>query len=163
MRNMLDIGTLQCYTLLMKGITMSSLIIYHGSVSIIEHPEYGKGKPYNDYGLGFYCTESLDLAKEWAVDKDRNGYANKYALDMTDLKLLDLSEKSFTVLHWITLLLQNRVFTLKSDIAKAGKAIPAIVFAVLKPFVSSAFLFSTPTKPSCPVLFLVKYLLMERL
>lgn len=100
---------------------MSNLIIYHGSVSVIERPEYGKGKPYNDYGLGFYCTESLDLAKEWAVRENRDGYANKYSLDMEGLNLLDLSQKGFTVLHWITLLLQNRIFTLKSDIAKIGK------------------------------------------
>lgn len=39
--------------------------LYHGSKDIIEHPRYGAGKPYNDYGRGFYCTESLDLAKEW--------------------------------------------------------------------------------------------------
>lgn len=100
---------------------MSNLIIYHGSNSIIERPIYGKGKPYNDYGLGFYCTEALDLAKEWAVTENCNGYANKYSLDMSDLKLLDLSQKNYNVLHWITLLLQNRVFTLKSDIAKMGK------------------------------------------
>lgn len=100
---------------------MSNLIIYHGSVSVIERPEYGKGKPYNDYGLGFYCTESLDVAKEWAVGENRDGYANKYSLDMEGLNLLDLSQKGFTVLHWITLLLQNRIFTLKSDIAKIGK------------------------------------------
>lgn len=97
------------------------LIIFHGSVSIIEKPLYGKGKPYNDYGLGFYCTSSLDLAKEWAVDENRDGYANKYALDMNDLQVLDLCQKGFTTLHWITVLLQNRVFTLKSDIAKLGK------------------------------------------
>ncbi len=118
---------------------MENLIIYHGSVSVIERPEYGKGKPYNDYGIGFYCTQSLDLAKEWAVDKDRDGYANKYALDMSDLKLLDLSDKGFTVLHWITLLLQNRIFTLKSDIAKVGKeylianfALPTADYDVIK-------------------------------
>ena len=35
--------------------------------------------------------------------------------------MLDLSQKGFTTLHWITLLLQNRVFTLKNDIIKAGK------------------------------------------
>lgn len=97
------------------------LIIYHGSVSIIEKPEYGKGKPYNDYGLGFYCTESLDLAKEWAVGADSNGYANKYALDLEGLNLLNLTDKRFTTLHWITLLVQNRAFNLKSDIAKFGK------------------------------------------
>lgn len=96
------------------------MIIYHGSVSIIDKPEFGKGKRYNDYGLGFYCTEDLNLAKEWAVDEDRNGYANKYMLDMDGLTVLDLS-KNATVLHWISLLLQNRVFNLKNDIAKAGK------------------------------------------
>ncbi len=97
------------------------LVIYHGSVSIIEKPIFGKGKPYNDYGLGLYCTESLDLAKEWAVDESHNGYANKYALDLNDLQVLDLSQNEFTTLHWITVLLQNRVFTLKNDIAKLGK------------------------------------------
>lgn len=96
------------------------LIIYHGSVSIIEKPIYGKGKPYNDYGLGFYCTESIALAKEWAVTKDQNGYANKYDLDLSGLKILDLS-KTGNVLHWIALLVKNRVFNTKSEIAKVGK------------------------------------------
>lgn len=102
-------------------MSTKELIIYHGSVLIIEKPEYGKGKPYNDYGLGFYCTESLDIAKEWAVSENNNGYANKYVLDLQGLKLLNLSDVGFTTLHWITLLLQNRVFNLKSDIAKLGK------------------------------------------
>ncbi|MBQ2640754.1 MAG: DUF3990 domain-containing protein, partial [Lachnospiraceae bacterium] len=31
--------------------------IYHGSVKIIEKPQYGAGRRDNDYGLGFYCTE----------------------------------------------------------------------------------------------------------
>lgn len=100
---------------------MAEMILYHGSVSIIEQPVFGKGKRHNDYGLGFYCTQSLDLAKEWAVEENRDGYANKYSLDLQGLTILDLSQKGFTTLHWITLLLQNRVFTLKSDIIKAGK------------------------------------------
>ena len=98
----------------------NELLIFHGSVSVIEHPEFGKGKPHNDYGLGFYCTESSDLAKEWAVTETADGYANKYTLSLAGLKILDLS-KSATVLHWITILLQNRVFNLKSDISKLGK------------------------------------------
>lgn len=40
------------------------LIIYHGSQQIIEMPELGFGKKYNDYGQGSYCTESIELAKE---------------------------------------------------------------------------------------------------
>lgn len=98
----------------------NNLEIYHGSISINEQPIFGKGKSYNDYGLGFYCTESLDLAKEWAVTEENDGYANKYLLDLDDLKILDLS-KDATVLNWITILLQNRVFNLKSDISKIGK------------------------------------------
>ena len=98
----------------------NKIIIYHGSISIIEKPKYGYGKPYDDYGLGFYCTESLELAKEWAVTYTQNGYANRYSLDMTCLKVLDLS-KTGNVLHWITILLKNRFFNLKSDISKYGK------------------------------------------
>lgn len=98
----------------------SEFIIYHGSVSIIEKPQFGLGKPYNDYGLGFYCTKSLDLAKEWAVTKDLDGFANKYSLNIDGLKILDLS-KTGNVLQWITLLLKNRFFNIKNDIAKAGK------------------------------------------
>ena len=30
--------------------------LYHGSSHIVDQPKYGYGKPYNDYGLGFYCT-----------------------------------------------------------------------------------------------------------
>ncbi|MBE6580443.1 MAG: DUF3990 domain-containing protein [Ruminococcaceae bacterium] len=63
----------------------NELIIYHGSENIIEVPEYGKGKPYNDYGLGFYCTEYVELAKEWACDDKHGGFANKYILDTTGL------------------------------------------------------------------------------
>lgn len=102
-------------------MTNKELIIYHGSVSIIEQPIFGKGKPYNDYGIGFYCTQSPDLAKEWAVSDSQDGYANKYSLNVSGLNILNLSDKEFTTLHWITILLKNRVFTLKSDIAKLGK------------------------------------------
>ena len=96
------------------------LIIYHGSISIVKEPKYGLGKPYNDYGLGFYCTQSKELAKEWAVTDSQSGYANQYSLDVSELKILDLS-KTGNVLHWITLLLKNRVFSLKSAIARSGK------------------------------------------
>ena len=42
------------------------IVLYHGSEQIIEEPTFGKGKQNNDFGLGFYCTESEELAKEWA-------------------------------------------------------------------------------------------------
>ena len=99
----------------------NKMTIYHGSKDIIKKPEYGKGKPYNDYGIGFYCTEYSDLAKEWACDDKHGGYANKFELDMTDLKVLDLNGKDYCILHWISILLQNRKVTLENDVSVAAK------------------------------------------
>lgn len=44
-------------------------ILYHGSEYLIENPQFGKGSLHNDYGRGFYCTENIELAKEWACGK----------------------------------------------------------------------------------------------
>ena len=54
------------------------MILYHGSDHIIEKPVFGEGKSYNDYGRGFYCTEHVELAKEWACATGGDGYANRY-------------------------------------------------------------------------------------
>ena len=95
--------------------------IYHGSLGIIKKPIYGYGNPYNDYGIGFYCTESKELAKEWAVANELDGYANCYELDLSDLKVLNLNDKPFTVLHWLSLLVQNRQFKDKSYLVRDAK------------------------------------------
>ena len=96
-------------------------IIYHGSKDIIKHPEFGKGKSYNDYGLGFYCTDNLDLALEWAVDLNRNGYANKYEIDDTKLSVLNLNDDKYVILHWLSVLLENRHFDAQSPLAVEAK------------------------------------------
>ena len=84
--------------------------IYHGSVDVIEHPVFGAGKLYNDYGRGFYCTEHVELAKEWACSTGRDGYANHYQLDMTGLSVLNLNGPEYNILNWLTVLLENRKF-----------------------------------------------------
>lgn len=75
--------------------------LWHGSQKIIETPQLGLGKIHNDYGQGFYCTESLDLAREWACSRDADGFVNRYELDIADLKVLDLLSPQYCVLHWI--------------------------------------------------------------
>ena len=97
------------------------ITIYHGSKDIIEKPKSGIGNPRNDYGLGFYCTESIDLAKEWACTNLMGGYANEYKLDLNDLNILDLSDSKYSILNWLTILLQNRTFNINNEISKAGK------------------------------------------
>lgn len=98
---------------------MKQLELYHGSQDIVWEPCLAKGNPHNDYGRGFYCTPDFELAKEWACNRKNNGYANKYALDSDGLATLDLLDGSYTALHWIALLLNNRRFTLGSDYATA--------------------------------------------
>ncbi|MDR6939917.1 DUF3990 domain-containing protein [Arcanobacterium hippocoleae] len=62
---------------------MSELILFHGSPNKIVVPAYGKGEEKHDYGQGFYLTDSIDLAKEWAVCRpnEENGWVHKYHLD----------------------------------------------------------------------------------
>lgn len=98
------------------------MIIYHGSRFIIKKPEFGKGNKSNDYGLGFYCTENLDLAKEWAcVDNETNGYANKYEIDLSDLKVLNLGDKGYNILNWMAILLKFRTFDINNEISQQAK------------------------------------------
>ena len=90
---------------------MSNIVIYHGSERIIAKPIYhfSGSNEHNDYGLGFYCTRNLDMAKEWANRLTRNGYANKYSFDERGLKILDLTDKNkYSVLNWIAILMHNR-------------------------------------------------------
>lgn len=101
---------------------MSKIItLYHGSTEKIKHPALGKGKRNNDYGQGFYCTAHRDLACEWASKlQGLDGYVNQYEIDTAGLKVLDLSK--YGILHWMTILLKNRTFTLTTPISIQGKA-----------------------------------------
>ena len=98
------------------------MIIYHGSKDIIERPEFGKGNRKNDYGLGFYCTENVELAKEWACsNNETNGYANQYEIDLSNYKVLDLREEKYSILNWMALLLKFRTFDVNNPISVQAK------------------------------------------
>ena len=98
------------------------MIIYHGSKDIVEKPEFGKGNKKNDYGLGFYCTENIELAKEWACsNNETNGYANQYEIDLSAYKVLDLREEKYSILNWMALLLKFRTFDVNTLISAQAK------------------------------------------
>lgn len=80
------------------------------------------GKTNNDYGQGFYCTQDIELAKEWACPDNTDGYANIYRLNTRGLKILDLGSSSYSILHWITILIENRTFDSQSDFSDESKA-----------------------------------------
>lgn len=97
------------------------LTLYHGSNQIIEKPIFGYGKKNNDFGLGFYCTESEELAKEWAVSSSKNGFANRYLLDTEFLHILHLNSPSYTILNWIAILVEHRLFSISTPVARRAK------------------------------------------
>ena len=101
---------------------MDKLItIFHGSQHIVEVPTFGLGRKNNDFGLGFYCTESNDLAKEWAISSLSNGFSNRYTLDMEYLNILNLNSPEYTILNWIAVLVEHRLFSIKTPIARRAK------------------------------------------
>ena len=95
--------------------------IYHGSYFLIKEPLFGMGSLHNDYGRGYYCTESLDMAKEWACSKQDNGVANAYDLNTEGLKILHLNKRGFHILNWLAILLENRTFDLDNAISNQGR------------------------------------------
>lgn len=102
----------------MKRKEVFKMILYHGSTEIVERPIYGKGSETNDYGRGFYCTESIELAKEWACPTVKNGFANQYEFDISDLNVLYLNKDGYHILNWIAILLKNRTFSKRSPISR---------------------------------------------
>ncbi|MGN0267748.1 MAG: DUF3990 domain-containing protein [Lachnospiraceae bacterium] len=97
------------------------ITIYHGSEKIVEQPTFGEGRKNNDFGPGFYCTASEDLAKEWAVSSLRDGFSNRYTLDTEYLNILNLNSPEYTILNWIAVLIEHRLFSIKTPVARRAK------------------------------------------
>lgn len=87
---------------------MSKIILFHGTSNKVVIPTFGLGDEKHDYGKGFYLTDNLELAKEWAVciPNDTNGWIHKYELDTDGLKILDFQENN--VLAWLAELMKHR-------------------------------------------------------
>ncbi len=98
-----------------------SVTVYHGSTHIVETPSYGLGRKNNDFGPGFYCTESIDLAKEWAVSSLSDGFANRYTLDTEYLNILNLNSPEYTILNWMAVLVDHRLFSIRTPVARRAK------------------------------------------
>jgi len=100
---------------------MSNITLYHGSTKIIENPTFGIGNNRNDYGLGFYCTLDIEIAKEWACASKTGGFANIYSLDISELNILLLNAPEYGILHWLAILVNNRIFSVDAPIIAEAK------------------------------------------
>lgn len=89
-------------------MNMERIILYHGTSDKTVVPVFGKGEERHDYGKGFYLTESLELAKEWAVCRPNkvNGWVHKFELEAAELKILDFEKED--MLSWLAELMKHR-------------------------------------------------------
>lgn len=87
---------------------MEKIILFHGTPEKKVIPAFGLGNDKHDYGKGFYLTENIELAKEWAVCRpnDENGWVHKYELYTDGLKIFDFQKEN--VLCWLAELMKHR-------------------------------------------------------
>ena len=97
------------------------MIVYHGSDHIVKTPLYNGSKRTNDYGYGFYTTESKELAMEWACSDNRDGFANIYELNIDGLHILNLNDPQFSILNWLAVLTKYRSYWQSGSIAEEAK------------------------------------------
>lgn len=97
------------------------MLVYHGSDHMIEVPIYRGSKRTNDYGYGFYTTENIELAKEWACADNQDGFANIYDVDLDGLHILNLNDPEYTILNWLAILARFRSYWQKGSIAEEAK------------------------------------------
>ena len=84
------------------------MVLYHGSPNKTVTPTFGLGQERHDYGKGFYLTEDLNLAKEWAVcrPETESGYVHSFELDTDGLAIFDFEKEN--ILCWLSELMKHR-------------------------------------------------------
>ena len=51
----------------------------------------------------------------------RNGFSNRYTLDTEYLNILNLNSPDYTILNWIAVLVEHRLFAIKTPVARRAK------------------------------------------
>ena len=81
---------------------------FYGADCLLTKPEFNKGNPSNDYGLGFYLTPDKEMARLWA-SKFEKGYLIEFDVDISKLKIMYLATiDNEDVLRWLSILISHR-------------------------------------------------------
>ena len=90
--------------------------LYHGSNILVSQPDIKKGKPFKDFGQGFYLSDSIEQAMEMAervaarVNVEQTPIVTTFEFDesvMTDGSLKVKSFETYTE-EWAEFVLHNR-------------------------------------------------------
>lgn len=67
----------------------SKSILFHGTSTYHKQINLGRGRPFTDFGRGYYLTSSFPQAAKWAVGRGNNPWVFQYDIsDVTDELLL---------------------------------------------------------------------------
>ena len=97
------------------------MILYHGSIDLVDQPEIRKGQVYLDFGVGFYTTTSYAQAERWAKIKMRRhnasvGYVSVYEFDFDAAeKALSIGKFETADAEWLEFVVNNRKGAVFSD------------------------------------------------
>ena len=88
------------------------MILYHGSIEIVDNPEIRIPSRSLDYGYGFYTTTSFKQAEDWVKRKlNANspiGFVNVYELDEDLVKSLKTLLFESPTEDWLDFVMSNR-------------------------------------------------------
>ena len=88
------------------------MILYHGSIEIVDNPEIRIPSRTLDYGSGFYTTTSFKQAEDWVKRKLNTstpvGYVNVYEFDETLIKSLNALLFESPTEEWLDFVMNNR-------------------------------------------------------
>ena len=88
------------------------MILYHGSIEIVDNPEIRIPSRSLDYGYGFYTTTSFKQAEDWVKRKlNANspiGYVHVYELDEDLVKSLKTLLFESQTEDWLDFVMSNR-------------------------------------------------------
>ena len=98
--------------------TIDRLIVYHGTISLIDVIDVSLGKPYKDFGRGFYVTKSKDHASSLALRNKRieierfgrlsEAYVYTYEIDISKLSGFSIKEFPNADFEWLKFIIANR-------------------------------------------------------
>ena len=93
-------------------------IVYHGTTSLFDNIEVSMGKPYKDFGKGFYATRTYSHAANLAARNKRlalerfghkcEAYVYTYEMDLEMLSRFKVKKFKEADMEWMQFVLDNR-------------------------------------------------------
>lgn len=89
------------------------MILYHGSIYLVEKPRLLKEQRNSDFGNGFYTTTSFEQAKKWAKNRigrtnSNCGYVSVFEYNQNNSKNLKVKTFDKANREWLEFVVSNR-------------------------------------------------------